>query len=888
MSDGIEKIFAPENIAVLGATEKKGSVGLTLMRNLTDRGKGKIFPINPNREKVLDIETSPSVKEISESIDLGVIATPAKTVPGIVEECGAAGIPALIIISAGFSETGKEGTKLENRIDEIRREYGMRVLGPNCLGIINPHENLNASFADQMPEKGGVTFLSQSGALASSTLDWAISAKFGFSSFVSVGNMLDVDFGDLIDYFGRDPRTESILMYIEAIQNSKKFMSAARSFARTKPIMAVKSGKHKEGAKAVASHTGSLAGSDEVYDGAFRRAGITRVDTIEDLFACSETLAKQRPPKGPKLALVTNAGGPGAMTTDFIIDQGGEMAELSESTIEELKEALPAPSSLINPVDVTGGANDEEYKNAVKICAKDENVNGIICLYTPLGTLTPEELAKALVETKDIKKPILTCLMGGEKIQKGQKILREHGFSVQTAPEQSVKAYMYLNRYARNLERLLETPEELPVDESPPKYNLKAMVRRIAREGREVLTETESKKMLRTYGIPSPEIHLAENVDEAEKLASKIGFPVVMKVQSPEITHKAKVGGVALNINSKEEVREKYKKIMEQVEKKYPSAKIEGITVQKMINDSKYELILGSKRDPIFGSTLMFGRGGTEVEFFEDTAIGFPPLNQTLARLLMDETKIYDQIKEDENSAKMTKTLEKSLISLSQLIIDFPEIIELDVNPVSFVGDQLMALDGLVKIDKDLALKEPDPEEFLVIKPYPREYVEEWELDDGTPITLRPIKPEDEPLEFELFDTLSKESWRYRFFGPVKDVTHEDMVRFTNIDYRREMAIVGIVRDGSKKKMIGVGRLITNPEKNDGEFAVLIGDPWQGKGLGEKLTDSIIGVAEDKKLEKIWGTILKNNTPMINLCRKLGFEIEKEDEDTVRATLRLR
>lgn len=468
-SGSLDDIFKPENIAFVGASEKKGSIGRILMENLKGRSKGKIFPVNPNHDEILGVEAAASVKEISEPVDLGVIAIPASTVPKLVEECGEAEILGLIIISAGFSEMGPEGKELENKIDRIREEYDMRILGPNCLGIINPSEELNATFTDQMPEAGEIAFLSQSGALASATLDWAISAQFGFSSFVSVGNMLDIDFSDLIDYFGRDPGTGSILMYIEGIQNAQDFTSAARGFARTQPIMAVKSGRYEEGARAVASHTGSMAGSDEVYDAVFKRCGVTRVDTMDDLFSASETLAKQSTPEGANLAIVTNAGGPGAMATDVLIELGGELAPLSESTQEGLKEFLSGEASVRNPVDVTGGASPEEYRETTKICLQDENVDGVLCIYAPLGTaLSPTEAAKAIVDLKEERdKPLLACWMGGEKVSKGRKILRQGGLSVQGAPEQSINAYMYLNRYARNLERLLETPEELPVDRSP-------------------------------------------------------------------------------------------------------------------------------------------------------------------------------------------------------------------------------------------------------------------------------------------------------------------------------------------------------------------------------------------------------------------------------------
>lgn len=434
----------------------------------------------------------------------------------------------------------------------------------------------------------------------------------------------------------------------------------------------------------------------------------------------------------------------------------------------------------------------------------------------------------------------------------------------------------------------METPEELPVDRTPPKYHLKAMLRKIAREGREILTEDEAKKMLRTYGVDSPELHIAKNPDEAAKYAAKIGYPVVLKVSSPDITHKLKAGGVELNLTSESEVREGFEKLVERVKEGRPSAEITGVSVQKMIQNRDVDLIIGSNKDSLFGSTVMFGRGGSDIEYYDDTAVGLPPLNQTLAHHLMNETKVYNQLKKTENSSEIISSLEKLLAKFSQLIIDFPEIEELDVNPLSVVDGDLLALDALVKIDKDLTLGEPEPKQHLIIEPYPRKYVEEWRLEDGRSVTLRPIRPEDEPLEFGLFDTFSEESWRYRFFGPMKEVTHEDMVRFTNIDYRREMAIIGILHEEDERKMIGVGRLITDPDKNTGEFAVIVGDPWQGLGLGEKLTDSAIGVAEDMGLDSIWGTIMKKNIRMVNLCKKLGFKIEEESEGTLKASLRLR
>ena len=888
-SKNLDMIFNPENIAIFGASNRDNSPGSILMENLSKREKGKVFPISDNEETILGIDSYSSSAEISEDIDLGIIATHRDEIFQAIEDFKSTYPSGLLIITSGFQQKSDLRKKLLEKIELLKAEREINVLGPNSLGVINPSADLNASLFPQMPDKGELTFISQSRGIASSTLDWAVSRQFGFSAFVSVGNMLDIDFADLIDYFGQDYHTSSILMFLKEIQNSEEFMSAARSFARTKPIMAVKSGRHEEGAEAVASHTGSLAGSDDVYNAAFKRAGITRVDTIEDLFTCSETLAKQNLPDGPNLAIVTNAGGPGAMAADSLIDFGGTMASFSDSTIEELEEELPSYASSDNPVDVTGDSSPETYRKSVKICSEDENVDGVLCIYAPLGTLTPSKAAEAIMDLRNkTKKPILPCWIGGNKVEKSREELRQNGYSVQSTPEQSVKAYTYLNKHARNLERLLETPEELPVDRTPPKYHLKAMLRRISKDGRDVLTEEESKKVLSTYGISSPEIHVATSANEATMYARKIGFPVILKPHSYETAKEWNSESFIKKSNSKDEVKENFKNITRDFEETYSDIEIDGVTVQKHVN-SDLDLFLGSDKHPVFKSSILFGLGGKKLNYYEDLSVDFPPLNQTLARRLIEDTKAFDYLKDRwREESDVLRNLEENLLRLSQLIIDFPQIEQVEINPLVHIGEKFEATNARIKIDKDEFSEKDLQNQHLVIEPYPRKYVERWRLEDGRPVDLRPIRPEDEPLEFGLFETFSKETWRYRFFGPMKDVSHEDMVRYTNIDYRREMAIVGILEEDGEEKMVGVGRLIVDPDMNTGEFAIVVGDPWQGLGLGEKLTDAIIGFAVDKGLESIWGTILKKNKAMINLCKKLGFEIEKESDETVKATLELR
>ncbi len=814
-AENLEKMFRPTSIALIGASEEKGSVGLTIMENLLRDYKGRVFPVNPNRDAVLGIKCVPSVLSLPESVDLAIIATPARIVPVITEECGQRGVPALVIISAGFRETGSEGLALEDQIAEIRREYGMRILGPNCLGFIIPSLSLNASFADQTAQRGTIALISQSGALATSILDWSLSAHVGFSGFVSLGNMLDVDFGDLIDYFGADPETRSILMYIESIRDARNFMSAARGFARTKPIVAVKSGKFARSAQAAASHTGSLTGENRVYDAAFQRVGVTRVDEIQDLFDISKILETQSPPRGPRLAIITNAGGPGIMATDALLERQGELAELSQDTMDELSRILPPHASRINPVDIIGDADVKRYVEAIRICIEDEGVDGILVIYTPQGEASPRKLAQAIVKlSAKRRKPILASFIGGKKVATGLKILNERDTPAYASPEQAVRSYMYMCQYARNLEQLYQTPEELPVDAVPPKFHLKNLLRKVARSGREILTEPESKRFLETYGIPVTDTRVANDPSTAANVAQNLGFPVVLKILSPDITHKSNCGGVAVDLKSKEEVEASFTQIISRARSYKSGAAIEGVTIQRMVVDVDYELILGCRKDPIFGPAIMFGQGGTGVEIYQDVSVGFPPLNQVLARMIMEQTKVYTMLKgyRDKPSANL-KLLEEYLVRFSQMIIDFPEMREVDINPLAVVGQDFMALDARIIIDKDIVLGEVEPHSHLVIEPYPRKYVERWVLEDGRPVTLRPIRPEDEPLEFELWETFSPETFRYRFFGPPRKVTHDEMTRYTNIDYRREMAIIAELTEDGERRMIGVGRLIVVPDE---------------------------------------------------------------------------
>jgi acetyltransferase len=889
----LDKIFNPKSIAVVGASDEEGSVGYTLMKNLTDLGYGgKVYPVNIRKPDILGFKAYKTVEELPEIVDLAIIATPAKTVPDIVEHCGAAGIVSIIIISAGFKEVGPEGKALEDRILEIKEKYNLRIIGPNCFGIIRPSICLNATYANKMPKPGSVAFISQSGALGAAILDWAIHENIGFSNFVSVGSMIDVDFGDLIDYFGTDPKTRSILMYIEGITEAREFMSASRHFARTKPIIVVKAGKFSESARAASSHTGALTGEDMVYDAAFKRAGIVRVDEIADLFNSAEVLGMQPLPRGPNLAIITNAGGPGVMATDALIARGGKLAELSPNTMKTLNDILPHYWSRGNPVDIIGDAKADRYKLVVETCLNDQNVDGLLIIYSPQAVADPAEIAKSIVKLFKSRnyrnKTILTSFMGHEKVEEANRIFNENNIPTYSTPEQAVKTYMYMYQYKLKLELLYETPEELPVDIVPPKRPLMVIIRKAAMENREILTEAEAKKLLEYYNIPVVATSVAQNADEAVTLASHIGYPVVLKILSPQIVHKTDAGGVVLDITCEAELREAFDRVIKRAKEYNPDADIQGVTVQPMIKKRGYEVIIGAKTDPIFGPMILFGMGGVGVELFKDVAIGLPPLNQTLARRIMEETKVYELLKGYRNVPPAdVRLLEETVVRFSQMIVDYPQLKEVDINPLFIDDKEAFALDARIVIDKERAFAKLEPHEHLVISPYPKKYETLWKLRDGRTVLLRPIKPEDEPLWLEMFQNFSEESIRYRFFEIIKDTPHEVRVRYCNIDYDREMGIVAELDEGGRRRILGVVRLIIEPDGNTGEIAFIVADPWQGLGLGTKMVDYMIEICKDKRLGIIYGVMLPDNHRAINIMKKMGFTVEYTN-GIAKATLNLK
>ena len=883
----LDAIFQPENVAVIGASESPGSVGRTLLWNLVSNPfGGTIFPVNPKRNSVLGIEAYDSVRDIEADVDLAVIATPAPTVPGIVEACGAAGVQGLIIVSAGFREVGEEGAELERDIKEKARAHNIRIVGPNCLGVMRPPNGLNATFAGAMANEGNVAFVSQSGALLTSILDWSFRENVGFSAFVSIGSMLDVDWGDMITYLGDDHKTESIVLYMESMGNARSFLSAARDVAQSKPIIVIKAGRTQAAAKAAASHTGTLTGSDDVLDAAFRRSGVLRVDDINDLFYMAEVLGKQPRPEGRNLTILTNAGGPGVLATDALIGGGGELTPLSEEALDNFDEILPAAWSHSNPVDILGDADPERYAKSLEVAANDENSDGLLVVLTPQAMTEPTKTAEHLRPyARDNQKPILASWMGGDAVASGEKILNEAGLPTFAYPDTAARVFNHMWRYSYNLRALYETPS-LPEDEEglPDRETATGIVEETHESGRVLMTEYASKRLLSAYGIPTVETRIAETPEEAVAAAQKIGYPVAVKIHSTSITHKSDVGGVQLGLGTDEAVREAFRTIEGNVT---PDG-FDGVTVQPMIDRTDgYELIIGSSMDEQFGPVLLFGSGGQLVEVYKDRALGLPPLNTTLARRMMEQTDIYEALEGVRGRDPVDlDALEAMLVRFSQLVVEQPRVKEIDVNPLlARPGDGgLLALDARVVLHPYTTDEEnlPTP----AIRPYPRQYIGTHTMLNGEEVTVRPIRPEDEPRLVTFHERLSERSVYLRYASLMKleqRVAHERLARICFIDYDREMALVAEDGEG---RIIGVGRLTQQPGRNEAEFAMLVIDEYQGEGVGTELLRRLVQVGNDEGLDRITADILQQNQAMQRVCEKLDFQIVRSDdpaEDMVKA-----
>ncbi|MCC6605303.1 MAG: bifunctional acetate--CoA ligase family protein/GNAT family N-acetyltransferase [Anaerolineae bacterium] len=888
----LDVIFSPRSVALIGATEREGSVGRTILWNLmTNSFGGTIFPINPTRGSVMGIKSYPSIGEVPEKVDLAIIVTPARTVPGIIRECVEAGVRGAIVISAGFKEIGPEGAKLEQELLAEARRGHMRIIGPNCLGVMNPISGLNATFASAMARPGTVGFISQSGALLTSILDWSFRENVGFSSFVSIGSMLDVDWGDLIYYLGDDPRTKSIVIYMESIGNARSFLSAAREVALAKPIIVIKPGRTEAAALAAASHTGSLTGSDEVLAAAFRRSGVLRVDSIDDLFNMAEVLAKQPRPRGPRLTIVTNAGGPGVLATDSLITNRGELAQLSEKTMSELNDFLPPHWSRNNPVDILGDADAERYAKAIQIAANDENSDGLLVILTPQAMTDPTQTAQELKKLYGrppqypYGKPVIASWMGGADIASGEAILNQANIPTFAFPDTAARVFQYMWRYHKRLQSLYETPflpEE--TEESTQKIRgISDMLTKVRQSGRTILTEYESKQVLAAYDIPTVETRLARTADEAADIAEAMGYPVVLKLNSETITHKTDVGGVRLDLATASEVRHAYNTMEQTVTTKYSAEDFLGVTVQPMLRlGDGYELIIGASPDPQFGPVLLFGTGGTLVEVFKDRALGLPPLTTTLARRMMERTKIYTALQGVRGRPPVDlAALEALLVRFGQLVIDQRWIKEIDINPLFASADELVALDARVVLVGPEVQESELPQ--LAIRPYPSQYIKNITTEDSLEVTLRPIRPEDEPKMVKFHETLSERSVYLRYFRAFQldqRVEHERLTRICFVDYDRDMAIVVTHKNpkSDEEEIIAAGRLTKERTGDEAEFAILVSDRYQSQGVGTAMLVHLLEIGRQEGVKRVVAYLLAENRGMRAICLKLGFRLEREAE----------
>ncbi|MCP4144995.1 MAG: bifunctional acetate--CoA ligase family protein/GNAT family N-acetyltransferase [bacterium] len=890
----LKYLFNPKSVVLIGASKRPSSVGAVIAHNLLSSGfKGTVMMVNPRHEKIEGSTSYPDVGSLPEVPELAVIATPPETVVKIVTELGERGTKAAIIISAGFGELEKQqGKAMQQKLVDVARHYHIRLIGPNCLGILVPGIGLNASFSHLNSTSGKLAFVSQSGAIMTSVLDWATARDIGFSHLVSLGDMAEVDFGDMLDFLANDVHTRAIILYIEAITSARKFMSAARAAARMKPVLVVKVGRHSEGAQAAASHTGSLAGEDGVYDAAFRRAGMLRIYSLEEVFDAVETLYIASPPKGNRLAVLTNGGGLGVLTADALVDQGGQLAQLSSESLEQLNQVLPATWSQRNPVDIIGDATGERYAKALQLLNQDRNIDAILVLNCPTAIASSVEAARAVVENIPAhQKPLLlTSWVGDEQAANDARdIFIRHHIPVYDTPEQAVRAYMYLVNYRRNQALLIETPPSVPEDFTIDKVKARSLIKKVLEEEGSWLSEFESKELLAAYAIPVVTTTVVQTPQQAQEIAATLGVPVALKIVSSDILHKSDAGGVELNLKDSDSVYVAAKEMLQRINNAYPDSHLEGFSVEPMVKiQHAYELIIGMIEDADFGPVMVFGQGGTAVEVINDKALGFPPLNMKLATEMITRTRVHKLLQGYRGfPAANLQAIAMTLIKVSQLVIDNPQIVELDINPLLVDDSNVVALDARVKIKSvtDTASKR------LAIRPYPKELEEMIPLGDGRTLLLRPILPEDEPALQAGFAKLTPEEIRFRFFVPVKVLSHVTAARFTQIDYDREMAFVLTDPEvAGKASIYGVVRIIADANNETAEYAVIVSHEMTGMGLGILLMRRIIDYARSRGIGEIYGDVLAENRTMLKLCKVFGFteRLDLEDYSIKKVSLKLK
>jgi acetyltransferase len=884
-------LFSPSSVAVIGASSRPHSVGATVLSNLVEAGfKGDIFPVNLKYDTLLGHKVYRSVADLPATPDLAVICTPPETVVELIEELGKRGTKAAIVLTAGLgSIKDKHGISLKQAMLNAATPYLMRILGPNCVGMLVPNIGLNASFAHDGALPGQIAFVSQSGALVTGVLDWAKTRGIGFSKFISLGDSADIDFGDVLDYLASDADTHAILLYVEDIHHARKFMSAARAAARSKPTLVVKSGREPEGAKAAASHTGAMAGSDNVYDAAIRRAGMLRVLTTEELFGAVETLAHAKPLDGERLTIMTNGGGPGVMATDALITSGGKLSALSETTLQKLDEVLPSTWSHGNPVDIIGDAPAERYVQTLEELLHDPQSDAILFIHAPTAIVPSADIAKAIAPlAQAAPRNILACWLGGNAVAQARHIFSEAGIPTYDTPEAAVQGFMQIVQYRRNQNLLMQVPPSTPENFVPDRAKAREVIQSVLTSGRQMLSEAEAKELLAAYDIPIVETRVANSVDEAVQFSRQIGFPVAVKILSPDITHKSDMGGVALDLESQEAVRMAAESMQKRLHALRPDARLQGFTVQAMARRPEaHELIVGVTTDPVFGPVILFGQGGVAVEVMADHAVTLPPLNMVLARDLISRTRVAKLLAGYRNRpAADIDAICHTLIQISHMVTDLSEIVELDINPLLADNRGVIALDARVRVkEEDKCVSGIDR---LAIHPYPEE-LEETITWQGRPVVLRPIKPEDGQAHIEFFNALDPEDVRSRMFIRMRELQPSQLARLTQIDYDREMAFIATSRKADGQwETLGVARAIADPDNNQAEFAVTVRSDLKRKGLGHILMTKLIDYCRHHGTREIVGEALSHNIGVINLVTNFGFDVHQiPGEGTVRLHLDL-
>ncbi len=878
----LRTLFSPKSVAVIGASDRPNAVGEVVFRNMLESGyQGSLYAVNPAHQEVQGRRAYASIEDIKTSVELAVICTEAETVPDIIEACGKHGVRAAVVLSAGFTEASARGATLERTMLANAKNHGVRIIGPNCLGIIRTGIGLNATFFKGGIKPGNLALVSQSGALCTAILDWAPANDIGFSSVVSMGAASDVDFGEILDYLASDEQTGSILIYVEGVRKARGFMSALRAAARSKPVFVIKVGRHDAGSRAVISHTGALVGSDDVFDAALRRAGVVRVESIGGLFSAAKSLASPHKYSGNRLAIITNGGGPGVMAIDRAVDVGVSVASLSPETVERLNQVLPTIWSHNNPVDIIGDATPQRYRDAVGICMEDPGVDGVLVILTPQAMTQPLEVAQLLVQDEGtFSKPLLTCWMGAAQIMDGRAQFAQAGIPSFNTPEAAVEAYSYITAYYRNQRLLAQVPAPLSHRDAPDVAGARMVIESVLAERRKVLSEMESKALLSAFHIPVANTVVARSPGEALLLAEQFGFPVAMKINSPDITHKSDAGGVKLNLMNAAAVRAAYNETIEEVKRNRPDARVDGIAIQPMVSKPNgRELMVGVISDPIFGPVISFGAGGTAVEVLGDRAIALPPLNGFLARELINGTRVAKLLSSFRHMPPVQmEALESLLLRVSEMVCELPWLREIDINPLIVDEHGLLAVDARVVVD--YAPVSADRYAHMAIHPYPTHLVTHWQLPDGTDVTIRPMRPEDAAIEQEFVRHLSEETKYFRFMHAVQELSEDMLVRFTQLDYDRELALIAVTEEKGRDVEIGVCRYAINPDGESCEFALVVGDQWQHKAIGHRLMGSLIDAARSKGLKTMEGEVMASNHEMLKLVGTLGFTIATSHEDS--------